>query len=248
MAAPFGNLRWQAFRLSKRGHTAEEYEDAFAGDPAAGRFAIADGASEASFAGVWARALVEGFVSAPGRPWQNLRWLQPQRQHWAEQVDGLALPWYAEQKRDQGAFATLLGLALWPAASDQSGRWRALAIGDSCLFHIRGERFLTSFPLTETAEFGNRPNLLGSRAGASEDSGEHAQGRWQPNDRFLLMTDALAQWFLHETEQGHTPLQAIDRLLAQAAPEAAFAEWVEERRNRESLRNDDVTLMVIDAP
>jgi hypothetical protein len=247
MTADFINLRWQAFRLSKRGHTAEEYEDACAGAPEVGRFAIADGASEASFAGVWARALVEGFIRAPGQPWHDLAWLGAQRQCWAEQVDTLSLPWYAEQKREEGAFATLLGLALWPAFRDQPGRWRALAIGDSCLFHTRGERFLTSFPLTEATEFDNRPRLLGSRASGSEVAGEQAQGRWQPRDRFLLMTDALAQWFLSETAQGHTPLETIELLLARAAPEAAFPAWVEDRRDREALRNDDVTLVIIDA-
>jgi len=46
-----GLHRWRALGLPKRGHSAEEYEDAFAGDPKVGRFAVADGASESSFAG-----------------------------------------------------------------------------------------------------------------------------------------------------------------------------------------------------
>jgi serine/threonine protein phosphatase PrpC len=246
MTAEFHNLRWQAFRLSRRGHSADEYEDAFAGAPEAGRFAIADGASEASFAGVWARVLVEGFLQAPDRPWKELSWLGPQRQRWAEQVDSLSLAWYAEEKREQGAFATFLGLALRPASANQPGRWHALAVGDSCLFHVRGERVLTSFPLTARAEFGNQPALLGSRAGGSNVSSDQAKGRWQRDDRFLLMTDALAQWFLGQAEEGRSPLQSIDDLLVQAAPQEAFPDWVEERRQHEGLRNDDVTLVIID--
>ena len=49
-------LQWQSLSLPKRGHSPEEYEDALAGDPRSGRFAVADGASESSFAGLWARA------------------------------------------------------------------------------------------------------------------------------------------------------------------------------------------------
>src|SRR5437660_9780190 len=96
---------WHAFHLPKRGHAAEEYEDALAADPATGRFAIADGASESSFAAAWARLLAEGFVGASGKPWRDLDWLDPLRRRWADAVDGLSLPWYAEMKREEGAFA-----------------------------------------------------------------------------------------------------------------------------------------------
>jgi hypothetical protein len=248
MAAELRNLRWRALRLSKRGNADDEYEDASAADVAAGRFAVADGASEASFAGLWARVLVEGFVQAPGKPWRDLDWLAAQRKRWAEQVDSLSLPWYAQEKREQGAYATLLGLALWPARDDAPGRWHAVAVGDTCLLHARGGRFLTSFPLSAAAEFDNRPNLLGSRRPTVEAEPEQAHGRWQPQDRFLLMTDALAQWFLHQAEQGLDPLAAIDGLLAEPEPQAAFTDWIGQRRDHEALRNDDVTLAVIDVP
>jgi hypothetical protein len=241
-------LWWRAFRLSKKGNAVEDYEDACAAEPAAGRFAVADGASEASFAAAWARVLVEGFVAAPGKPWLRPDWFPPLRRRWAEQVDGLELPWYAEAKREQGAFATLLGVAFQPARPGKDGQWRAVAVGDTCLFHTRGGRFLASFPLEESAAFGNRPRLLGSRQDRDrpEPDWERAHGRWRPGDRFLLMTDALAEWFLRLNEKGARPLEAIDRLLAEKGPEPAFPTWVEERRDREDLRNDDVTLVVIE--
>src|SRR6266536_5305824 len=122
------HLGWHAFHLAKRGHAAEEYEDALAVDPASGRFAVADGASESSFAAPWARLLAEGFVTASGNPWRGLDWLVAPRQRWADAVHALALPWYAEIKRDQGAFATLLGLAFRPPRRGRSGTWRALAV------------------------------------------------------------------------------------------------------------------------
>jgi hypothetical protein len=249
MAGEIPELTWHAFRLWKRGCASGEYEDAAAGDPAAGRFAVADGTSEASFAAQWARALAEGFVAAAGEPWEGFEWLEPLRRRWADEVDRLELPWYAEAKREEGAFATLLGLVLRPPRDGKPGAWRALAVGDSCLFRTRAGRLLRSFPLEHSSEFGNQPRLLGSRFSRPDlfdIDRDQARGRWRPGDRFLLMTDALAQWFLHRTEEGNHPLADIDRLLGETIPQEAFAAWVEERRDHQDLRNDDVTLVVVD--
>jgi hypothetical protein len=232
MTRPAQPASCQALCLPKRGHTADEFEDAFALDAAAGRFAVADGASESSFAGLWARLLVDGFVRpAPG-------WLEAARRSWAAHVDGQPLPWYAEAKRDAGAFATLLGLTLI------DGRWHALAVGDACLFQVRGDELIAAFPLRRSTEFGNRPRLLGSRPPGAGDDERHDEGRgdWQAGDRFLLMTDALAQWFLRRHEAGDRPWQELSRL---AEATAEFAAWVEDRRRQDGLHNDDVTLVVI---
>ena len=243
MASAFP-LRWQAFRQAKHGNAADDYEDAGAGDGVHGRFAVADGASEASFAAIWAKLLVEGFIHHPDTPWRDLDWVAPLRQKWATAVDGLALPWYAEEKRQLGAFATFLGLVFrHDAEKKQHGYWRALAVGDCCLFHVRGGKLLQAFPLAKSAEFGNRRELLRSR-GSANARHELGQGRWQAQDRFLLMTDALAQWFLLRLEHRKDPLTEISSLLTEA--DVTFSEWLDERRKQSLLRNDDVTLLVVD--
>ena len=53
------------FWLPSRDNEPGEYQDAFAADPGAGRFAVADGASESGFADLWARLLVDDFVAHP---------------------------------------------------------------------------------------------------------------------------------------------------------------------------------------
>jgi hypothetical protein len=220
--------------LPKQGHAADEYEDAFAADPAAGRFAVADGASESSFAGLWARLLVEGFVRpSPG-------WLEAARVAWADRVDGQPLPWYAEAKRDEGAFATFLGLLV------EDGRWHARAVGDTCLFQVRQDQLIEAFPMPRARDFGNRPRLIGSRPPAKPLDEVHAEsgGNCQAGDRLLLMTDALAHWFLRRHEAGGRPWRELADLPAGPAADAAFAAWVEEQRRGE-LRNDDVTLVLI---
>jgi hypothetical protein len=243
MSAPA--LCWHSLFLPKRGHSADEYEDALAADPAHGRFALADGASESSFAGLWARLLVEGFVHPPPPGNAEATWLEVSRRRWAAEVDGLALPWYAEAKRDQGAFATFLGLILNLPAPGAAGGWRALAIGDSCLFLVRQGSLLTSFPLSEAAAFGNQPPLLGSRLRAGEGRVQRhheGHGQWQTGDRFFLMTDALAQWFLAQHEAGGKPWEELAQL--DDVPET-FPSWVDQNRETGSLRNDDVTLLIV---
>ena len=66
-------LSWQMLHTGKAGNAEADYEDAGAGDVRRGRFAIADGASEASFAGLWAKLLVEQFVVHAGKPWRRPR-------------------------------------------------------------------------------------------------------------------------------------------------------------------------------
>jgi hypothetical protein len=235
-------LRWRALRLPRGENTAEQYEDAWAAEPAAGRFAVADGASESAFPGLWARLLAEGFVAAR-RPRDFAGWLGGPRRRWSAEVMPLELPWYGEMKRAEGGFATLLGLLVRPPAPGRPGRWRAAAVGDTCLVRVRGGRRVQSFPVKRSSDFGNEPRLIGSRGEPPRP--EYASGSLRSRDRLFLMTDALAQWFLREAEEGGRPWDALSSLLGAEDPEAAFAGWVADQRQAGRLRNDDVTLLVV---
>src|SRR4051812_16995226 len=121
---------WQGFSLPKRGNTPEENEDALAGDPITGRFAIADGASESAFAGAWANVLVQACVATPGR-WSS--WLPSAQARWHALFEHQEMPWFVEGKFEQGAFATLVGVAVDPPGNAQPRSWKARAVGDCCL-------------------------------------------------------------------------------------------------------------------
>ena len=237
-------LRWRGLRQPKSGYTEEEYEDAWAVDLASGHFAIADGASESAFAAMWARMLAEGFVAA-AQTADFSTWLEAARRRWSAEVMELDLPWYADMKRAEGAFATLLGLGVRPPTPGRPGAWQAEAIGDSCLVRVRKGRRPRAFPLKRSADFGNDPRLIGSREGMPQTP-KRASGLLLPDDRLFLMTDALAQWFLRAHEGGSKPWDAVAALLSAERPEEAFAAWVEELRSRDGLRNDDVTLLIVD--
>jgi hypothetical protein len=71
-------------------------------------------------------------------------------------------------------------------------------------------------------------------------------GWWKKGDSFFLMTDALAQWFLTEHEKEHKPWEPLWRGLADKDPTAALTSLVKDLRSSGELKNDDVTLLVID--
>lgn len=235
--------------LPKRGNSVNEYEDAGACNPERGRFAIADGATESSFAGSWARLLVDGFVAASDPNPQSAGldcwtdWLPPLQQRWLDEVSNKELPWYAETKLQDGAFATFLGLRIGEAAR---GDWHAVAVGDGCLFQVRAEELRRAFPIEHAEEFGNAPWLIGSRDNSPVSLLQkevRANGDWCAGDRFWLMTDALAQWFLADVEAGRKPWTKLEAVLAGDDSLARFVDWVEDQRDRHALKNDDVTLI-----
>ncbi|HVS38194.1 MAG TPA: protein phosphatase 2C domain-containing protein [Gemmataceae bacterium] len=242
--APADPLRWTVLTLPKHGCSDDEYEDAWAVDPVRGRFAVADGASESSFAGRWAQLLTEAFLTAD-RSNEMAEWLEEPRRRWSAEVMDLELPWYAETKREQGAYAALLGVSVRRPSAHRPGKWRATAIGDSCLIRVRQGGRLQSFPMHKSTDFGNQPRLLGSR-GAPVPKPDRASGALRPGDRLFLATDALAQWFLHSHEQGGRPGDAAASVLSAADADAAFADWIAGLRQGGGLRNDDVTLLLVE--
>ncbi len=225
----------QVFALPKVGHREEEYEDAAAWmAPLRGPLwaAVADGATEAAFARDWAQCLVAGFVEE-GRGGDSLGEQLPAWQAgWREAVGARAqrLPWFAEAKVAQGAYAAFLGLTL-----EKEGTWHALAVGDCCLFHLRDEAVLTSWPFTDAAAFTHRPALLSSLPEHALPPVVRTAGRWRAGDVFLLATDALAAWLLRTG-----PISAL------AFTAETFATDIATAHRNGDLRNDDVTLVRIE--
>ncbi len=231
--------------LPKRGNSREECEDASDAVPAAGRFAMADGATQSGFAADWARVLVAQFVAAPaGQPWRWSDWLPAARQRWSEKVGRRAdSSYYAEAKFREGAHATFLGLTV-DACGPGRYRWQAVAVGDCCLFHTRGGELLGAFPLEQPASFNNSPRLVGSRTSADllEEKTLRREHDALPGDQLGMMTDALAAWFLQEREDGGMPWSSLAAFLDEPASDDRFASWIDQQRDARRLHDDDVTL------
>ncbi len=248
------------FWLPKAGNAPEEYEDAFrvvcrqqvgASGLGAARVAVSDGASESPFAREWANMLTEAFVAEPpvscGLTEDSLNtWLKSPQERWHGSVPWDRLPWHGEAKTQAGAFATLLGLTI-KAAPDNSEQlfWQALAVGDSCLFIIRDDRLWLSFPLEDAAQFDNTPALLCSNpdnAGNMWEGMHQHSGECTAGDLLILATDALACWFLAQNATGEKPWETL-----LALDWAEGNAWIEEQRREGLMRNDDTTLIIIEA-
>jgi len=231
-------LAAHVWALPKEGEDREAYEDAarVRTDHWPVRVAVADGATESAFAGAWAERLARGFVEQSATTPEALRdaiseWQVEWHETIRERVE--AQPWYVAAKVAEGTFAALLGLSL-----SADGAWRAVSVGDCCLFQVRDGTLVRSWPFGAADAFTNRPALVPSQSTRTLPTPQTATGDWTPGDVFLLATDAVAAWLLN-------PESPFDPGGADAWDATVFREAVEQARADETLRNDDATLLVV---
>jgi len=233
--------------LPKAGSTATEYEDSFCYSRKSRIAAVSDGASNNFESRLWARLLTRAFVQRPPAgltQHQVLDWLDSVAAEWCAAIPWQDLTVFEEKKAALGSAATLVGLQLesstpWAA----EGTWRCLALGDSCLFQITRGQLVTKLPLAKSADFNNHPALLSTRRKNSElyiDRLITGSGAWRAGDIFYLMTDAIAASFLLDYEQGGSPWEKVSEL-----DKRSFASFVNEKRERKLMRNDDITVVTL---
>jgi hypothetical protein len=210
------------------------------------RAAVSDGATDSLFSQYWARLLAYGWGAGEWSEDLSAANLTRVQAAWKKLVSEQELPWYAEEKAELGAFAALAGLSI----SSDGRSFKALAIGDTCVFQTRNSQLLNAFPLTRSDEFSSFPLLLASieerNAGVFGEK-KVLTGQWQDGDVFFLMSDALACWFLRVIEEGKGD-QLID-WLSGLNSYTSFAQVVELQRQQlnadgvANMRDDDVTLV-----
>ncbi len=247
-----------SFWLPRGGSRAEDYEDAFCPRRTGARtgtrlrLAVADGASESMLSGLWADLLVRTWCRTRTRPADEV--VAAAMSGWdatlVAYLDGREaghrpIEWFEQPGLERGAHATLLGLEVWPESRPGGGgQWSAVSLGDSCLFQVRGDTLVRSFPVDDAASFGNAPKLVPSRSGQHGRvmaALERADGTWEDGDVLFLTTDALAAWFLGDAAAGGTPWQELSAI--EPDDHDGFATWAEHERAGGRLRNDDLTLL-----
>ena len=246
----------RAWWLQKGGYQPDEYEDAYRiTDPTEDgplRVAVADGATGATFSAQWAKILCEDYAS--GRlTYESLEARLPLLSaQWRRGVEAQPLPWYAQAKVDAGgSHAALLGLTVSPA----TGYYHALAVGDCTLVHLRQIgvdtdtiRVIASFPYTRFSDFSDSPPLLGTQYNTMQHILSHTvvqQGTMESGDTLLLMTDALAAWFLREIEKKRSPWQWLEPLKSNRKGSDQLTQWVQDMRDSHRLKNDDITVVSV---
>ncbi len=249
------------FSVQKEGNSPEENEDACfpsrGGDFSSRvvRVAVSDGSTEGALSGQWAQLLVRTFCKLKTLRAKSV--VEAAQREWAlfiaeysrDRAEHRPLQWYEEPLLDQGAFASLLGLQIVTSERRPDGRlWRAMAAGDSCLFQVREEDLVATFPMRHSSDFTSRPLLLPSNPTFLETALRGVRlesGYWHAGDSFYLTTDALAVWFLSQVESGKMPWRVL-RDLDTADEIKPFHQWVSDLKRCRQVKNDDMTLLRVD--
>ena len=258
------------FSIAKRDCPLEECEDASWVGPDGTEFGefegkslrvvISDGASESLLARRWAKRLSATFGTA-NSPTRTARgflaayraavneWSDELVEYMADRESrGVPIQWYEEPGLEKGAHATLLAVEFIEATDATPPSWRAVAVGDSCLFQVRNEQLHASFPMQDADDFSYQPPLLSSRGGDDSVIRRHVKscaGDWDHEDTFYVVTDALAAWFLRSAGAGGRPWEPL-RDLNTSDFEIDFETWVNEQRDQGDMHDDDTTLVRVD--
>jgi hypothetical protein len=237
----------------KGGNDEKEWEDGYASNAGNGVVALADGAGDGIFSKLWADLLLESFVALPialddaavVEPW-----IEAKRRAWFEAIRYPEQRWSIQMKIDRSCgAATFIALVLDPVTDpgeDPAAAigWTAWAVGDACLFHVRGGQLTASFPVAASSEFGTTPQLYQSKALRQTPLAVVTRGELGPDDQIFFATDAVAQRLLAEVESGTPPDWGRFWNLDQEA-------WRQELvalRQQNAIVNDDCTLLVVRLP
>lgn len=236
------------YKFPKAGNTKDECEDDFAIKKTRQslKVFVADGATESSFAKEWASLLSNDLTNVRSFSFNSIKKRLPKlRRDWKEEVSKKPLPWYAEMKLEKGAFSTIVGLWI----NCKKSTFNCFAIGDCCIFHLRSDKVLASFPIENEAEFSNNPFLVSTRNDDDEKLEIHFKElknqKVLKGDYFLIMSDALACWFTNKTASKDKPWNILIGL-AEDNSDYKFEEWLNLQRTEKEIKNDDTTLLTIE--
>jgi serine/threonine protein phosphatase PrpC len=236
-------------------------EDACAISPDEMRFALCDGVSTSNFSRSWAAALAQRWVEEPLTKFDPEiidQWLEKPRKRWLSWVYDTWLPTInkrnhsegykefshqeAVQLADEGAAATFLGVII----NREVSSWFAIAVGDTCLFHLSAaENHASAFPLSSSAEFTDLPHIIYSRAEHSLVLSRRIKSKSQnynSGDVLLLATDALAEWLLKKIEENDPDWW---QSLLYLTTNQEFVALVHQERANKRMKNDDATLVIV---
>lgn len=236
----------------KSEHDEQSCEDAFAVNPAAGLFAVADGVGTAVFSNIWARIIAKHFLTTPllsSDPFEVDWWIRPAQEEYKNQVPNpMTLSLGARKKAQEGSFTTLVALRLVKIDADEVAA-QALAFGDSCLLVHRGapEESDFSFPLEKVADFERGPVCLPSFLKRFDRTFTICLARsvtLKPGDQVILATDAVAKWVIGGGGRGERFYADAFAEVASQTPET-WPGFIQACRDSGQMADDDVTAIIV---
>jgi hypothetical protein len=210
------------------------------------KIAVSDGATESSFSKEWADLLVSYFKDYSFEAENLSAILEKARDSWFDKIKNIELPWYAQEKIQQGAYASLLGVTI----DLRELTWKAVAIGDSNLFVIKEGNLVKAFPIVSEEGFGSTPYLLSSKPSQNLEIDAQVlmtSGVLESGDLVVIGTDAISAWFLTETHKGGNPWLDLKNLLGgNGYSKTDFINWLNNKRFEKEIKNDDTTIIIVE--
>jgi len=239
------DLQTRQLLLPKIGHDIFECEDVIALDTQTRRFAVADGATEAFDARNWAERLAQHWVERESTLTSEefRKWVATEGRELHDSWKNLSLSWYSEEKARNGSFAAFVGMQLNLETDLPS--WQAIALGDACLLHCRSGALLKSLPLSHSESFNTGPVLLASDLSLHESIMQAVvtdAGVCENGDVLLLMSDAIAAWYLQRLEQNDLDPDEVVR----SKCDDELSQFFDAERLAGRIRNDDVAILRIE--
>ena len=244
------------FSEPKAGNAPGEWQDGAAGGPEGpgkARFIVVDGATAAYDSLRWVDQLVTSFIETGPtlEPAAMRAWFVQMQDRWAAETPAFDSIIEERKFKEVGSFATMLAFEVCGLDGPEPF-WRAVALGDTVLFHVRNDRLLSVFPPLGPEDFGSLPDgvhTLRSSLNRMTERLMQASGVLEPDDMLFAATDAMAQWMLRAIRgaEHKGAERKVWNALADLAHPAVFARFVEDQRDEadvaKRMKNDDVTLM-----
>lgn len=239
------------FSLPKIKESEEDIQDAYNISSDCTMVAIADGASSSLYPRQWAQLLVEEFCNYPNdsispiqKDYEN--WLKPLQNKWFQYFkknqNDPNIEWYLKgtQDKDCGS-STFVGLKLhYSDYPESQAHYECLAIGDSCLFHIKpSSSEIKPFPMEKSQDFSSVTDAFHSSCKYKISEPKFFESNYDKDDVFLLATDALAEWIFKDLEiKGKRWQQLLN-----FSNINEFTNFIEKLRVDKEIKNDDTTLI-----
>ncbi len=145
------------------------------------------------------------------------------------------------EKLDRGTHATLAAVEFSDSETIQ-----ILTVGDSCVFWQDGGG-IKMLPELSSEDFGAFPNTICHLPKTWQNLKQkvvNKEIKFRNNLPILLCTDALACWLVKELKE-QNDFSVLEKI-SQFSDSNTFEEFIQGLRERKEIRNDDVTLVVID--
>ena len=235
------------FSTSKRGEGRHAIEDSISINLQSGRFAVSDGVSRSFLPKVWSNILTQAWVSADNVedfPSDKLfEQFRQERDRIFKLLDEDTRMDYDDLERKyKTASATFCGVDV------HHGKLKWVIIGDSCLFLLPEQEHplcISSHPMSTNNKgriipyFDNTPFQVLANG--------NVYGEWNRGERsfekgvFLLMSDAMSEWFINAHNNENKPLEQLLVL----TDDESFEQWVDEQYNLGLLRSDDESVIIV---